>query len=131
VTRAAVIVDTVERGLRAGRPRAEIEAEVADLLRPAPRAPGAGRKAAKATTPDGRLVARAAKRAGSMAALATLTGVHASTLSRALHGELRDDHRAAIQMFLTSTHEPAVLPESPQAPAATPPRKGRPRRQGD
>lgn len=67
------------------------------------RATGSGRQATVATTPDGKLVARACKRLRLTAdALAAKIGAHKSVLSRARTGELPEKHRVSIRALLVN-----------------------------
>lgn len=76
------------------------ETEARALL-PFLRAQGHGRKAAKPTTADGRLIDRACRKLGvTVTALGTKIGAHPSVLSRARHGELPEAHRNALKAIL-------------------------------
>lgn len=60
-----------------------------------------GRIAGEATSPDGKLIARACKRLGlTVVALAEAIGAHESVLSRARSGELPAKHRDAIKALI-------------------------------
>ena len=62
-----------------------------------------GRHAAEASSPDGRLIARARRKLGlTMSGLAGLLGVDNAQLSRAMSGELPAKHRDAIKALLKS-----------------------------
>lgn len=76
------------------------ETEARALL-PFLRAQGHGRKPAKSTTADGRLIDRACRKLGvTVAALGTKIGAHPSVLSRARHGELPEAHRTTLKLIL-------------------------------
>jgi hypothetical protein len=61
----------------------------------------AGRQAGEATTPDGKLIARACKKFGlTAAALGEQIGAAEAVLSRARNGELPAKHRDAIKALL-------------------------------
>lgn len=76
------------------------ETEARALL-PFLRAQGHGRKAAKPTTADGRLIDRACRKLGvTVAVLGAKIGAHPSVLSRARRGELPEVHREAIKAIL-------------------------------
>lgn len=73
----------------------------ARALLPFLRAHAHGRKAAKPTTADGRLIDRVCRKLGiTVAALGAKIGAHPSVLSRARHGELPEAHRNALKVIL-------------------------------
>lgn len=76
------------------------ETEARALL-PFLRAQGHGRKPAKPTTADGRLIDRACRKLGiTVSALGVKIGAHPSVLSRARHGELPEAHRTTLKSIL-------------------------------